>query len=132
MFQEVLIVDDDPASLYVHHAVVQSMQISERIVLQDNAREALSYLLERCQPPMLGQGCPQLLLLDLNMPELDGFDLLEEIRWRAPDFFNYAKVIVLTTSSHRRDLQLAEQHRLHGYLLKPLTAAKLDALLEER
>ncbi len=66
---------------------------------------------------------PDLVLLDLSMPEMDGHQVLVQIRERSPD----TKVVILTVSDEDRDLHRAIEAGAHGYLLKSLDA---DQFLE--
>src|SRR5689334_16166783 len=100
MFTEILLVDDDLVANYLHKALLEEMGIARRVVLQPDARQALAYLRERC---FLDEGfrketCPELLLLDVKMPDWDGFDFLDEVAQRAPAFRQHCPVILLTRS----------------------------------
>lgn len=79
-----LIVDDDPATLEMHVRIVQSQLGNHRILRARNGREALELMEQQ----------PDLVLLDLMMPELDGFGVLEAMR--ANDETRSIPVIVLT------------------------------------
>ncbi len=81
----ILIVDDDPGTLDLHARIVQSRLAGDRIVKARNGREALAQM-EKLRP--------DLVLLDLIMPELDGFGVLEAMR--AKDSTRDIPVIVLT------------------------------------
>jgi YesN/AraC family two-component response regulator len=80
-----LIVDDDPATLEMHARIVQSHPGAQRVVKARNGREALE---------VMQQQRPDLVLLDLMMPELDGFGVLEAMRER--ESTRDIPVIVLT------------------------------------
>lgn len=71
---------------------------------------------------------PRMILLDLNLPGLSGFDVLKEIRsnsrWR------HIPVVVLTSSSDPRDMELAQMMGANAYVSKPSTLAELRTLLE--
>lgn len=80
-----LIVDDDPATLEMHVRIVQSQRSKPRVLRAHNGREALE---------VMQQQRPDLVLLDLMMPELDGFGVLEAMREK--DSTRDIPVIVLT------------------------------------
>ncbi len=80
-----LIVDDDPATLEMHVRIVQSQLGAHKVLKARNGREALE---------VMQQQRPDLVLLDLMMPELDGFGVLEAMREK--DGTRDIPVIVLT------------------------------------
>ncbi len=87
-----LIVDDDPAILDVHSRLVQQQLPHCRVLLAGNGREALAVVKETR---------PDLILLDLMMPELDGFGVLEALR--AGETTRTIPVIVLTAQALTED-----------------------------
>jgi CheY-like chemotaxis protein len=75
--------------------------------------------------------CPRLILLDMNMPVLNGLAFLEAYV-QLPLAQQQAIVIVmLTTSLHPVDMARAEEMPIAGFLNKPLTKEKVDALMQE-
>lgn len=67
------------------------------------------------------------ILLDLNMPRMNGFEFLEIIR--SDDSFRETSVTVLTTSDRPKDLEQAQQLGARGYLVKPVKKEQLADLL---
>jgi DNA-binding NarL/FixJ family response regulator len=65
---------------------------------------------------------PDVVLLDLNMPALNGFDALPELRRRLPA----AKVFILTTGQAPHERQLAMEAGAHGFIVKPERVFSLD------
>jgi CheY-like chemotaxis protein len=80
-----LVVDDEPNTLEMHARLVQSHSPSNRVLRASNGREALT---------ILGQEKIDLVLLDLQMPDMDGFDVLEGMRTR--ESMREVPVIVVT------------------------------------
>lgn len=72
---------------------------------------------------------PKLILLDLNLPGLSGFDVLKEIRANAR--WRHVPVVVLTSSSDPRDMELAHMMGANAFLSKPSTLAELRQILEK-
>ncbi|HCE16874.1 MAG TPA: ATPase [Anaerolinea thermolimosa] len=81
----VLIVDDDPGILDLHRRIVEAQSSDNRVLLASSGREAL----ERVK-----QECPDLILLDLMMPEMDGFAVLDALR--ASEASRNIPVVVVT------------------------------------
>ncbi len=68
-----------------------------------------------------------LLLLDINMPEMDGFELLEHLR--SEEALRDIPVVVCTGSDYDKDMLRAESLGAAGYLVKPLNFGKLKTIL---
>jgi len=123
----VLLVDDDPTTNFLNQLVVNTLGIAEQVLVAENGKEAL-HLLTRGQPAPSG---PTLLLLDMNMPVMNGLAFLEAYAQLPLAQRQAIVVIMLTTSLHERDLARAQQLPIAGSLDKPLTKAKLLAVLHQ-
>ena len=71
---------------------------------------------------------PSLLLLDLRMPKMDGFEVMEWIRQH--QFFNPLRIVVLTTSEDMRDVNRAYQLGANSFLVKPLDLSGFAAIAD--
>jgi CheY-like chemotaxis protein len=78
----------------------------------------------------LGQSAFDLLLLDVNMPEMDGFEAIRTIREREKTSGNHLRVIALTALSGKRDRERCIEAGMDDFLAKPVRAAEVDAMLE--
>jgi two-component system response regulator len=114
----ILLVEDNPADIKItQRALKESASIAELIVVRDG-QEAVDYLLR--QGAYAGQGawrCPDLILLDLNLPRLNGREVLERIR--ATPALRSVPVVVLTTSSRAEDVQDVYDAGANTYIEKP-------------
>src|SRR5581483_5268292 len=90
----ILVVEDDPASRAVLRQVLEKQ--GHRVVEAGNGREALAHL---------GGDGPGLILLDLMMPEMDGFQFLEELRQRGDDR-RFPVVVVTAMDLATEEMQL--------------------------
>jgi CheY-like chemotaxis protein len=115
-FSEILLVDDDPITNYLNEDFISGFGLSERIVTKENGREALKYVEENWVNPVYATQ-PKLILLDINMPVMDGFGFLEHF-FRLP--VEEVSIFLLTTSENIKDLEKARKYRISGYLNKPL------------
>ena len=128
--RSVLLVDDDRTTNFLNQLLLNKMAVAEQILLAENGEQALRILSQHCQEPA-GPGCPQLVLLDMNMPVLNGLAFLE-IFAQLPQMQQQAIVIVMLTSSlHPLDLRRVQELPIAGFLTKPLTKEKVAALLAE-
>ncbi|UZH54584.1 response regulator [Salinimicrobium tongyeongense] len=114
---EILVVDDDKVVTLLHKNSLKSARIEPSPVLCYNGREALDYLRKNDRPNK-----HFLLLLDLNMPVLDGWKVLKQLKKNPMQAEVF--VVVVTSSINHQDFARAQkyQHVIH-YCRKPLTVA---------
>ena len=117
----ILLVDDDQVDVMNVQRAFEKNHITNPLHVAMNGIEAL----EKLRNGSIGSR--RLVLLDLNMPRMNGIELLREIR--ADEALRSTCVVVLTTSNEERDK--VEAHRLNvaGYLLKPVTFASFVDLM---
>jgi CheY-like chemotaxis protein len=111
----ILLVEDDPDHVDLTRIALQTARVPFGLDVVMDGTEALQYL--RREPPFQGVRPPDLILLDLNLPKLDGREVLREIKTdldlcRIP-------VIVLTTSSDLADIEVAYQNHANSFITKP-------------
>src|SRR5205823_13216247 len=92
-----------------------------RVRLATNGREALS---------LAGEGAFDLLLLDVHMPELDGFEVVRAIRERERTVGGHLPVIALTARSRQEDRERCLAAGMDDFLAKPIQSANLWAAIE--
>jgi CheY-like chemotaxis protein len=112
---QILVVDDDDAdALMISEALEQSERNTnvERVV---DGREALDYL--RREGKFAEAPRPDLILLDLNMPRMDGRETLAAIK--TDDQLKAIPVVILTTSGAAPDIVSSYQQRANAYVTKP-------------
>ncbi|OUJ69176.1 response regulator [Hymenobacter crusticola] len=126
----VLLVDDDATTNFLNKLLLTRLEVAEQVLVAENGEQALRTIVQACLDPS-AMACPQLILLDMNMPVMNGLAFLEAYV-QLPLAQRQAIVIVmLTTSLHERDLAQAQQLPIAGFLNKPLTKEKVAALLEQ-
>lgn len=124
----ILLVDDDETTNFINELMIMEMDIAEQILQAHNGKEALDVLQDQVQQ----QHClPELILLDINMPVMDGFDFLEA--YQEIDFPGKPSVIIvmLTTSLNPSDVERAKNTKIVDYINKPLTELTLREILEK-
>jgi len=110
----ILLVDDDEVDVMTVKRAFHKANISNPLFVACNGVEALQLLRSDGVP-----ASRRLLLLDLNMPQMNGIELLREIR--SDPALQAMTVVVLTTSNEDRDRVEAFELNVAGYLLKPVT-----------
>ena len=109
---KILIVDDDPAANYLTKELLLSMNVAKEIEVAENCLRALELL--------KNSNCADVILLDIKMPGIDGFDFLE--RLKGLDLKKKVKVFMLTSSLRAEDKLKAFSFRaVIDYFEKPLT-----------
>lgn len=101
--KNVLIVDDDAVSSYLIHLTIEEIGIAQHIATAHNGRQALDFLQQHFSDEHREGFCPAFILLDLNMPVMDGFEFLEEFRRRFTLNADKITICILSSSSAGKD-----------------------------
>jgi CheY-like chemotaxis protein len=126
----VLLVDDDTTTNFLNKLLLTRMGVAEQVLVAENGEQALRLLDQTCRAPAPST-CPWLILLDMNMPVLNGLGFLEAYVQMPLAQQPGIVIVMLTTSLHPVDLARAQQLPIAGFLNKPLTQEKVTALLQE-
>jgi CheY-like chemotaxis protein len=124
----ILLVEDDDTINFFNQFLIQSRSIAAHVAVALNGQEALDYLERASRGEEI---VPDLILLDINMPVMNGFEFIEHYEQLPEDWKSKILVVMLTTSLHPDDLARAKQHPLIAeYFYKPLMEQKLGELVE--
>lgn len=124
----VLLVDDDPITNFLNQDLLESLDIADTLLLASNGQAALELLQAHCLAAT--PTCPVLVLLDVQMPVLDGFGFLEAYaRLALPHPPGAIVIVMLSSSQHPDDIARAKALHAADFLPKPLTAEQLDQVL---
>jgi CheY-like chemotaxis protein len=109
------------------------MDIAQHIATVYNGRQALDFLEANCAHPLGNpeRFCPAFILLDLNMPVMDGFEFLEAFQTKYAACSDKITICILSSSSAQRDKLKASEYHISGFLIKPLTEENLIPILEK-
>jgi two-component system, chemotaxis family, response regulator Rcp1 len=116
---EILLVEDSPAAALLTTEALRDPRVSYHVQVVEDGEEALKFL--HREAPYSAGARPDLILLDLNLPKVDGREVLATIK--ADASLMDIPVIVLTCSSNPADVEDAYRHQAAGYITKP---AELD------
>jgi len=121
MIKSAYIIDDDDISIFLTSMMLESNLFARNIESYVNPTEALFKLQH-----MPAENLPEVILLDLNMPVLNGWDFLETITRQESRFLGKCHVFILTSSVDPLEKEQAAQYKLvNGFLRKPLDEASL-------
>jgi len=112
----ILLVDDNEGDILLTKEALEEAKIVNRISVAYDGVQALNFL--KKEPPFLHEESPDLILLDINLPRMDGTELLSIIK-RDPEL-RRIPVIMLTTSSSERDILISYDNHANCYITKPV------------
>jgi len=111
----ILLVEDDQLDVIDIKRSLEKANIVCRLFLARNGEEAVTFL-QSCDSRV--QPLPDFLLIDINMPKMNGLELLEAIRQNAN--WKHLKCFIITTSDAKVDRLRAASLNVSGYIIKPL------------
>lgn len=110
----ILLVEDDLVDIKKIKRLFNERRIANPVIVAHNGLEALEVLRGNEETPPLGR--PFMILMDINMPRMNGIEFLKELR--ADEQIRDAIVFVLTTSDNDQDKSDAYRYNVAGYILK--------------
>ncbi|MBW5445626.1 response regulator [Cohnella sp. CFH 77786] len=113
---EILLVEDNPGDVRLIVEVLKEGKIRNRLNVALDGEQALAYL--RREGEYQGAVQPDIILLDLNLPKIDGHGVLAVIK--EDPALRHIPVIVLTTSEADQDILKAYEHHANCYITKPV------------
>jgi CheY-like chemotaxis protein len=114
----ILLVDDDEVDCMNVQRAFKKSNISNPLYIAHNGVEALDMLRGTNDVPKIDP-VPRIILLDINMPKMNGLELLREIR--EDKYLHTISVFVMTTSNDDKDRCEAYNHNVAGYIIKPIS-----------
>ena len=112
---DILLVEDNPGDVYLVREAFRLGSLVKRLHVVEDGEAALDYLFQRKRYSDAAR--PDLVLLDLNLPKIDGREVLQQVK-RDP-LLRHIPVLVLSTSNTEKDVVHAYNHHANCYLTKP-------------
>jgi CheY-like chemotaxis protein len=127
MTKKILFVDDDPVSHYIHTRIVRHLSIDCDVRIALNGKEALDTMISE-------QQCfvPDFLFVDLNMPVMDGFRLIQSFHAMQIPGKENTTIIILTSSNNIDDRKRATEMGIENYIVKPILTIDLGRILQHK
>lgn len=124
-----MIVEDNETDIMGIKRALKKNGVSKPIITAANGEEALKYLNgEKSTEDDSGNQVPNLILLDLNMPIMNGFEFLKVVK--ADERLRSIPVIVLTSSTSKVDMNDSYKNSVAGYIEKPLDPEEYSEIIK--
>jgi len=124
---EILLLEDEPADAHLVRVSLKEARVHCQLHHLLDGREGLDFLQRK--PPFESAPRPDLILLDLNMPRMNGHEFLAAVK--ADENFRDIPVVVLTTSEVERDVEASFKHGAAGYITKPVDMQQFTAAISQ-
>jgi CheY-like chemotaxis protein len=124
---QILVVDDDDADALMISEALEAADSNATVTRVADGREALDYLHREGKFSEVDR--PDLILLDLNMPRMDGRETLAAIK--NDERLKAIPVVILTTSGAAPDIVSSYQHRANAYVTKPFGLDDFEATVRQ-
>tara|TARA_B100001059_G_C17773443_1_gene549850 strand:- start:917 stop:1375 length:459 start_codon:yes stop_codon:yes gene_type:complete len=126
-----MLIDDNKVDLFVSQKVIEKTSMNFNIRSFISSSSALNFLKildgELSYPTM---SIPDIILLDINMPEMNGFQFLSEFKKLKNNKFNNVKIYMLSSSTNFQDIiKIKDESQILGFINKPLTVENLNQIL---
>lgn len=108
---KILLIEDDMIEVMKLNRTLSSLNLQHQIIEANNGEDALQILEDKTN-------LPDIILLDLNMPKLNGIEFLSILK--NDEHLKHIPTVILTTSSNQKDLKECFKIGVSGYVLKPL------------
>lgn len=107
----ILLIEDDEIEVMKFNRVLSSLKMNHKIIEANNGEEAIEVL-------KVKEVVPDLIVLDLNMPKINGIEFLGILK--ADEYLKYIPAVILTTSNNHKDVLECYRIGIAGYVIKPL------------
>lgn len=124
MVNVTVLIDDSDIDLFIQKRFLEVYQFSKKLTSYRSAEEALKNLTSARD-----HNAPDVIFLDLNMPNMDGFEFLEQFQALPNEIRGKAKIVVLTSSNSQKDrVQAFTYQNVVHFVTKPLRQSDIEDL----
>lgn len=114
MIKSILLIEDDELDVISVKRTLAKLAFPHELFIAYNGKEALDFLNKKAEADL-----PDVILLDLNMPKMNGIEFLQGIRNQ--ERYKDLKVFVMTTSNEASDRSRTDDLGISGYIIKPMS-----------
>ena len=128
-FSKVMLIDDNDLDNYVNKKIMEKAEFAETFMVHNKAEQALKFLRENAKNAL---ELPEIIFLDINMPQMNGWDFLKEFSSLPADVTGLCPVVMLTSSIDPIDYQRSKAYpSVFDYIKKPLNRETLNTITIE-
>ncbi|HFQ14347.1 MAG TPA: response regulator [Gammaproteobacteria bacterium] len=124
MGQRILLVEDNPDDEALARRALKKSALADDLIVAKDGVEALDYLLGETRS---GEDMPDLILLDINLPRLNGLEVLKRLR-RYPPTHNLP-VVMFSSSREEQDIATSYEYGCNSYIRKPVDFNKFSDMI---
>ncbi len=125
----VCIIDDDRVYVNLVSKVIELRKLSKEIMIFKNGKEAIDFFRQHADKEIDGQQVPKIILLDLNMPIMDGWEFLEEYTEIKTRIATDIELFVVSSSINPRDINRAKAiEEVSDYIVKPIRSGDFERI----
>lgn len=118
-----MLIDDDEITNFINESILRKLNVAREIKVVKNGLEGLKFITSWQEHNL----CPDLILLDLHMPVMDGFEFMGSFNELEFENKEQVQIAVLTSSENPKDLELARELGIKHYFKKPFKEETLKA-----
>ncbi|MBT1704701.1 response regulator [Chryseosolibacter indicus] len=124
MVEKTVLIDDSDIDLFIQRRFLEVYGFSSKLIVYKSAKEALNWLQK-----LNGEAPPDVIFLDLNMPDVDGFGFLKGFESLEDGIKGKTRIVVLTSSNSLQDRKMAfENKNVIHFITKPLKQSDIEEL----
>lgn len=122
-----LLIDDEEVFNFIHTQVIQLLEPNATIKDIQSSSSALQYIKDNLKKP---DQSPDAIFVDINMPEMNGFELMDELQKLSSSFSKTPHIYMVTSSLFESDRKRASNYPiLKGFMEKPIAAADVENVI---
>jgi CheY-like chemotaxis protein len=126
LIHNILVIDDSEMDNYIAKQLLEKKRIADDITVATSAQDGLHYLDELQRT---SKYFPEVILLDLSMPAMDGFEFMNIFSQYPRKLIDKCCIYVLSSSANPKDIRKAKRNRfVKDYFVKPLTSDKIETI----
>ncbi|MFW9924614.1 MAG: response regulator [Candidatus Thorarchaeota archaeon] len=127
--KKILLVEDNERDTELTLLILSELNLIENAIIVNDGVEALEFLQGKGKYSNVSRDFPYLILLDLKMPKIDGFEVLKEIK--QDHFLKNIPVVIFTSSTQESDIKKAYELGANAYVVKSIDFEEFSKAIKE-
>jgi CheY-like chemotaxis protein len=125
------LIDDSEVNNYYNEDLLKEFEFTESVTIFNRAKEALERIIDDLKQ---NKPSPEVIFLDIRMPEMDGFEFIEDLETELDELELEldSRIFILTSSMHRRDFEAFDKQQIAcEFLNKPLEKNEIEQIIQK-